>query len=75
MLIRHRNMPKTKFDGDEDHTISIQMIAGHFEYTFKSVHRPEPIAVFHINRSRQTYSLATSVIEDSNNPPTETNAK
>ena len=42
--------------------ISIQLITEMFESALKSAHRPKPTAVFHIKRSRNKYSLATSVL-------------
>ena len=51
--------------------ISFKLIT-FFEYALKSVDRPKPTAVFHINMSRQKYYLATSVLADSYGPPVET---
>ena len=55
--------------------ISNKLITENVEYALKSADRPKPTAVFHINRSRQKYSLATSVLGDSYGQPTETHAK
>ena len=55
-------------------TISIKLIAETFEYALKSADRPKPTAVFHIDRSRQKYSLATNVLGDSYAPQAETHA-
>ena len=71
MLIRNLNWPKSKWDGTEEPTINnfYKLITGNFEYALKIAYRPKPSAVFHINRSRQKYSMATSVLGDSNRPP------
>ena len=56
-------------------TFYLKLIAEIFEYVLKSADRPKPTAVFHINWSRQKYSLATSVLWDSYGPPAETHVK
>ena len=43
-------------------TIPLKLMAENFEYAIYSADRPKPTAVFDINRSRQKYSLATSVL-------------
>ena len=55
--------------------ISIQLITENIEYALKNAGRPKPIAVCKINRGRQKYSLATSVLGDSFGPPAEKHAK
>ena len=59
-------MPKTKWDGAVEPTISnfykINNIK--FKYALKRADRPKPTVAFHINRSRQKWSLATSVLGD-----------
>ena len=68
-------MPKTKLDGAEKPIINNFYKTKHFEYDLKRADRPKPTAAFHINRSRQICSLATSVIGDSYGPPAETHTK
>ena len=67
-------MQKTKWGGAEL-TISIKLITANFEYALKSADRPKPTAVIHIHRSRQKFSLTTSVFGNSHGPPAETHAK
>ena len=50
-------------------TISINLVTENFEYSLKSADRFKPTAVFHINRSRQKFSLTTSVLVNSYGPP------
>ena len=45
--------------------ISIKLITENYNNAPKSADRPKSTTVFHINRSRQTYHLATSVLVDS----------
>ena len=56
-------------------TISNKLITYNFEYALKSADRPKLTAVYHINRSRQKFSLATSVLGDSYGPTADTHAK
>ena len=53
-------------------TMHIQFITEYFEYALKSADRSKPTTVFHINRSIQTYYLATSVLGDLHGPPADT---
>ena len=46
-------------------TISIKLKAEHFQNALKIADRPKPTTIFHINLSRQKYSLATSFLGDS----------
>ena len=80
MLIRKLNMPKGMWDGSEEPTVNhlytlTILITENFEYALKIADQQKPTAVFHINRSRKKYSLATSVLVDSYDPPAETKAK
>ena len=44
-------MPNTKWDGAKEPTINHFYSIENFEYGLKSVDRPKPSTVFHINRS------------------------
>ena len=71
-------MAKSKWDGAEEPTINniFKIEARIFLIMLlKSADWPRPTAVFHVNRSRQKYSLATSVLGDSNGPPAGTQSK
>ena len=70
-------MPKIKWDGAEDPKLitSIKWITENVEYALLSADRPKPTAVFHINRSSQKYSSATSILGDTYGPPAETHAE
>ena len=69
-------MPKTKWGGADEPTINnfYKIDNKTFEYAIQSAERLEPTSLFHINQSRQKYSLATIVLGDSYGPQAETHA-
>ena len=60
------NIPKTKWDGDEEPTInlfSITLLADNFKYDLKCTNQPKPSAVFHMNRSQEKPYLSGRKLE------------
>ena len=77
IFILKLNMSKTKWGCTVEPTITnfFKLITANCEYALKSVDRLRPTAVFNINRSRQKYTLVTSVLGDSYGQPAEIHSK